>query len=182
MDDKKALRKIMSERRKVAHGVVDPNPALEALEAVLRDLEGPVSFYWPIRTEIDPRPVMETMVGAKSVCLPMTHGYSALTFRPWQPGMAMIEDSFGVAVPDTEETLVPKTLVLPMLAFDDLGQRLGYGAGHYDRTLAMLRTSSPVTAIGFAYEAQRDDKVPTEATDQPLNMIVTETQVRRFEV
>ena len=134
-----------------------------------------MSFYWPIRTEIDPRPVMETLVGARDVCLPVTHGRDAgLTFRAWTPGATMEADGFGVDVPAADISVVPRVLVVPMLGFDRRGHRLGYGAGHYDRTLDQLRRLHRVFAIGFAYSAQECDRVPTEPTDQPLDLIVTE--------
>ena len=92
----------------------------------------------------------------------------------------MTVDGFGVAVPDGTEPVVPRTLVVPMLAFDGNGHRLGYGAGHYDRTLAGLRAKDQITAIGFAFSAQEVAPLPIEATDQPLDAIVTEKDVLRF--
>lgn len=180
--DKKALRKEMAARREVAAASVDQKVATDALEAVLAETTGPVSFFWPIRTEIDPRPVMERLADRRIVCLPVTHGHAALSFRQWMPATDMEADGFGVPVPVGTELVTPEVLVVPMLAFDETGQRLGYGAGHYDRTLAALRPNGPVTAIGFAFEAQRcDTPLPTEPTDQPLDMIVTEACIRRFE-
>lgn len=173
--EKKALRKEMARRRGDVHGVVDPTPALKLLEEVLAEVAGPVSFYWPIRTEIDPRPVMETLSKHLPLCLPVTNGLAPLTFRQWLPGAAMDVDGFGVAVPQDDVPLVPKTLVIPMLGFDAACQRLGYGAGHYDRTLAGLKAHGTVQSIGFAYAAQRlDEALPAEPTDQPLDCIVTE--------
>ena len=179
--DKKALRKEMATRRAEAAETVDQAPARAALAAVIADTEGPVSFFWPIRTEIDPRPVMEAFSTQRVVCLPLTHGREApLTFLRWTAGTPMVEDGFGVPVPDGSEDVVPTTLVVPMLAFDARGHRLGYGAGHYDRTLARLRANGPVTAVGFAFEAQRADMdLPIEPTDQPLDMLVTEAGVFR---
>lgn len=174
MIEKKALRKEMAARRAAVHGVVDPAPALDHLRQGLEGLEGPISFYWPIRSEIDPRPVMTECAVRGPVGLPVTSGYNPLTFRLWTPGAAMDVDGFGVGIPRATDECLPRTLVLPLLAFDKAGQRLGYGAGHYDRTLAKLRALHPVTAIGFAYAAQECDAVPTEPTDQPLDRIVTE--------
>lgn len=178
-DAKAALRKAARDRRAAVHGAVDPGPALNRLRSLLEDTAGPVSFYWPIRTEIDPRSVMETLSGKRPVCLPVTHGRdAALTFRAWRPGMAMDMDGFGVAVPAVDEPVEPRVLVVPMLAFDTLCHRLGYGAGHYDRTLAGLRAKGPVTAIGLAYAAQAEASfLPSEPTDQPLDAIVTEQGV-----
>ncbi len=180
MSDKAALRKLAAARRKAVHGVIDATPALESLRKVLTETEGRVSFYWPIRSEIDPRPLLHEMCRDRAVCLPVTTGYAPLVFRPWTPGAAMIADSFGVEIPTDETEVEPRVLVVPLLAFDERGHRLGYGAGHYDRTLAKLRAKGPATAIGFAYEAQLADTLPIEATDQPLDVIVTEARIRRF--
>lgn len=175
--EKKALRKEMAQRRAVAAASVDPTPALDLLSDALADCTGPVSFYWPIRTEIDPRTVMEALAARMPVCLPVTDGLAALTFRAWTPGAEMDVDGFGVAIPRDGALMVPQTLVIPMLGFDAACQRLGYGAGHYDRTLAGL---GPVQRIGFAYAAQRlDADLPAEPTDQPLDMIVTEAGIIR---
>ncbi|QMU57206.1 MAG: 5-formyltetrahydrofolate cyclo-ligase [Boseongicola sp.] len=180
MTDKKLLRKEAGKRRKAAFEEVDPIPALDALRLVLAKTDGPVSFYWPIRTEMDPRPVMEELAGERVVCLPVTRGYEALTFRAWVPGTEMEVDSFGVETPKATELVTPEVLVVPLLAFDGHGHRLGYGAGHYDRTLDRLRPNGPVTAIGLAFEAQMAETLPIEPTDQRLDLIVTEDRVRRF--
>lgn len=180
-DAKKALRKAVAARRAEAYGSVDTEPALARLREALKDTEGPVSFYWPIRTEIDPRPMMEELVSARTVCLPLTHGHAALTFLRWEPDAPMTVDGFGVAVPDGTDPVVPSALVVPMLAFDRNGHRLGYGAGHYDRTLAELRAKHRVSAIGFAYSAQEVAPLPIEPTDQPLDAIVTENATLRFD-
>lgn len=181
--DKDTLRRIARERRASAHGYVDPAPALERLKGLLSGTDGPVSFYWPIRTEIDPRPVMLALQASRTVCLPVTHGRdAALTFRRWHEGMDMEKDGFGVSIPALDEPVTPRVLVVPMLAFDSRCHRLGYGAGHYDRTLAALRLHARVVAIGLAYAAQHSDAdLPVEATDQPLDAIVTEFGIVRPE-
>ena len=177
--EKNELRKAARARRAEAHGTVDPEPALAALARLLAATEGPVSFYWPIRTEIDPRPLMTEMANAREICLPVTHGRdAALTFRRWTEGADMDIDGFGVAIPAVDEPVTPKVLVVPMLAFDDRGHRLGYGAGHYDRTLDKLRAEGRVIAYGLAFSAQRvPEPLPAEPTDQPLDTIVTEVGV-----
>lgn len=179
--DKPALRKTMAKRRSEAHASVDQSGAQRLLLNVLNGTDGPVSFFWPIRTEIDTRPVMEVVSATRRVCLPATSGRAALTFREWRPDAPMIEDGFGVPVPADGNPVVPAVLVVPLLACDPHGHRLGYGAGHYDRTLAELRPKGAVTAIGFAFEAQRlAEPLPIEATDEPLDMLVTEAGVSRF--
>ena len=125
MTDKAALRKEMTSRRGEAAGRVDQAPARAALAAVLAETEGPVSFFWPIRSEIDPRPVMAGLSASRVVCLPLTHGRAPLTFHRWSPDAPMTKDGFGVPVPDGTEEVAPQVLVVPMLAFDDNGHRLG---------------------------------------------------------
>lgn len=180
MTDKMALRAAARARRAEAHGSVDPAPALAALAREIAATTGPVSFYWPIRTEIDPRPLMQELAASRQLCLPVTHGRdAALTFRAWHPGAEMDVDGFGVAIPAQDVPVRPNVLVVPMLAFDAHLHRLGYGAGHYDRTLAGLRPNGPTFAIGLAYEAQRTAPLPAEPTDQALDLIVTEESVHR---
>ncbi|NNE86863.1 MAG: 5-formyltetrahydrofolate cyclo-ligase [Silicimonas sp.] len=173
---KSVLRKDMATHRAKAHATVDPAPALATLIDTLRPLQGPISFYWPIRTEIDPRPAMRALASTHAVCLPVTQGYDALIFRTWTEDAPMHTDGFGVQTPDASmPEVTPQTLVIPMLAFDAACHRLGYGAGHYDRTLEKLREKSTVTTIGFAYAAQRlKQALPTDPTDQSLDMIITE--------
>lgn len=180
--DKHALRKEMTAKRAVAAETVDQSAAQANLMTALQGRDGPISFFWPIRTEIDPRPVMEVLEKTLTVCLPMTHGRDApLSFLRWTPDAPMTKDGFGVPMPDGTHAVVPTTLVVPMLAFDDRGHRLGYGAGHYDRTLAKLRPMADVLAIGYAFEAQHiGASLPTEPTDQPLDLIVTEAEIRRI--
>ena len=174
MTDKAVLRTEARARRNAAFDTVDIAGATELLDKHLTTLPAPVAFYWPMRTEIDPRPAMRLAASRGQVCLPVTHGFGPLTFREWRPGMSLERDDFGTEYPGTGPDISPRTVVAPMLAFDRRGHRLGYGAGHYDRTLEALRRDGPVTAIGFAYSAQEMDWLPNEPTDQALDMIVTE--------
>jgi len=91
----------------------------------------------------------------------------------------MVMGTFGAMIPATGDWIEPEVLIVPLLAFDRRGFRLGYGGGFYDRTIEALRAKGPVTAIGFAFAAQEVDEVPTEPTDQRLDLIVTEQGVIR---
>jgi 5-formyltetrahydrofolate cyclo-ligase len=99
-----------------------------------------------------------------------------LTFRAWQPGAELQDGGFGTRVPpESAPVIVPRVLLVPMLAFDRAGYRLGYGGGFYDRTLAQLRANQADTlAVGVAYQAQEVDRVPRDRYDQRLDMILTE--------
>ena len=101
-----------------------------------------------------------------------------LVFRAWKPGDALVAAAFGTRVPsDDAPVLTPELLLVPMLAFDDRGYRLGYGGGFYDRSLAGLK--SPI-AVGCAYDAQRVDDLPVDDHDRRLDWIVTETRILEF--
>ena len=183
MTDKTALRLEAALRREQAHAEVDQYAAVERLDDELKPFTGrPISFYMAMRSEIDPRPAMVRAVLRGPVLLPVTRRGQPLLFRHWQPGAGMERDKFGCEFPDdAQETGTPEVLVVPMLAFDGVGHRLGYGGGYYDRTLAMLRAGGPVTAIGFAFAAQEVARLPATTWDQRLDGIVTEREVRWFD-
>ncbi|MGI9389044.1 MAG: 5-formyltetrahydrofolate cyclo-ligase [Boseongicola sp.] len=175
--EKKAVaRKEAYARRKSADPVL-AEAANRHLEAAVRAALGKmVSAYWPIRTEIDPRPAINALAKSHVIGLPVVGGTGLpLTFRRWVPGADMEVREFGAEIPTATEEMVPDILIVPMAAFTDDGYRLGYGGGFYDRTLEVLRSRGAVTAIGFAYDIQRATSLPLEPTDQPLDIIVTET-------
>lgn len=175
---KAAARRAGFARRKAAQACAGPGAA-GRLSEVLAGYRGvPLSGYMAIRTEIDPVPAMEEAAAHGPVCVPVIRAAGhPLVFSRWEPGMAMKKGPFGAMIPEQDDFLVPEILIVPLVAFDLNGGRLGYGGGFYDRTLAGLRAAQPTLAIGFAYEAQRADVLPLEPTDQPLDMIVTEHQV-----
>ena len=100
-----------------------------------------------------------------------------LVFRQWAPGDALVLGRWNIKVPPEEAPeVLPDVLLVPLLAFDRRGFRLGYGGGFYDRTLEKLRTLKKVTAIGIAYAGQEVDAVPYEEFDQRLDWIMTEKE------
>lgn len=146
-----------------------------------------VAGYWPIRSEIDPRPLMRALLGRGGrLSLPVIEGEGLpLTFREWTPGAVMEPGPYGAEVPKGGAWLRPDLLLVPLLAFDAGGRRLGYGGGFYDRTLGELRATRPdgtlpLRAIGLGFAAQQMKAVPTEETDQPLDAVVTEEGVLRM--
>ncbi|QCO56859.1 5-formyltetrahydrofolate cyclo-ligase (plasmid) [Pseudorhodobacter turbinis] len=132
--------------------------------------------YMPMRTEIDPLPAMAAHVGTVGVPVIIGEG-QPLRFREWSPGCAMVPGAFGALIPPEGAWVTPEVLIVPLVGFDRRGYRLGYGGGFYDRTLEGLRARGPVLAVGFAFSAQEMPEVPIEATDQPLDVIVTERGV-----
>lgn len=178
---KDEARKAAFARRRLADPAVAEQACRHLVEAVRAAPGKIVSGFWPIRTEIDTRPALAAIAATHDICLPVVAGAGLpLTFRRWRPGAAMETGAFGASIPADREELTPETLIVPLAAFDREGYRLGYGGGFYDRTLERLRRAGPVTAIGFAYALQEVDAVPHDATDQPLDAIVTEAGLRRF--
>lgn len=131
-----------------------------------------LSGYWPMRGEASPIPAMKVRVGP--TCLPVVVGKALpLIFREWYDG-PLDAGPFGTShPPETAPELTPSILIVPLSAFDRLGNRIGYGGGYYDRTLEQLRQNSPAVAIGLAFSSQEVDSIPSEGFDQPLDMIVT---------
>ncbi|WP_417493091.1 5-formyltetrahydrofolate cyclo-ligase [Maricaulis sp.] len=136
-----------------------------------------VSAYWPLPGEIDPRPLMAALE-ARGACLalPVVIGPGhPLKFREWRAGDPLQRRAFGLMEPqETAPELVPDVLLVPLLAVDPDGNRLGFGKGYYDRTLAGLRAKGAPLAIGLAYEAQMVAAVPVDEFDQPLEWVLTE--------
>lgn len=140
-----------------------------------------VAAYWPIRDEIDCKPVLTQLMDSfQPVCLPVVVGDEVpLQFRRWELGVALYEAGFGtLAPPDGAAVVEPDVLIIPLLGFDKQGTRLGYGKGHYDRSIAAM--SKKPELIGYAFSVQELDNIPAGPHDVPLNYLVTETGVRRF--
>ncbi len=189
-DAKAAARRAAFARRKTAHAAAPREAAAAArdmfLAAGLHKGASVVGGYRPIRSEIDPTPLMEALAGqVDALAVPVIEGPGLpLRFRSWWPGAEMVAGPFGAEVPAKGDWVEPDCLIVPLVAFavEEGGLwRLGYGGGFYDRTLAGLRAQKPITAVGFAYGAQQAAEMPREATDQPLDAIVTEHAVLRPE-
>ncbi|MEZ5912306.1 MAG: 5-formyltetrahydrofolate cyclo-ligase [Paracoccaceae bacterium] len=172
-------RKAAFARRKLAHAAGQGAAAARLADVLAGHAGQPLAGYMPMRTEIDCLPAMAGHDGPVGVPVILGAG-QALKFRRWHPGARMVPGEFGAAIPESGDWIDPQVLIVPLLAFDRRGYRLGYGGGFYDRTLEGLRARHAVTAIGFAYAAQEVAQVPIEPTDQPLDLIVTETELIRL--
>ncbi len=182
-DDKALLRRELFQRRKEA-ATNAPEAGRFVAEHIARDIplpiDAPISGFWPMGSEIDIRPLLETLNGkGHPVGLPVVVRKSApLIFRCWQAGDTLVSGDFGTSIPDPNQPEIePLVLFVPLLAFDRLGYRLGYGGGFYDRTLERLRRIGPRLAVGVAFAAQEVAEVPRDRYDQKLDFIVTEREV-----
>lgn len=183
---KRDLRREAAGRRRTAVQA-SPEAGLavrDRFHAALRPAAGAaVSAYWPLDDEFDPRPLfMELHRRGHPIGLPVILGRGQpLMFRRWTPGVALVRGSFRVMTPPVEAPeVVPQLLLVPLLAFDRAGYRLGYGGGFYDRTIAKLRAAGDVLAVGVALAAQEVAAVPRDDTDEPLDWVVTDRDAIRI--
>jgi 5-formyltetrahydrofolate cyclo-ligase len=175
------LAELKSEARKRAlarRAGCDPAVGARLTDIVLGAMPPPpgavVAGFWPLGPEIDIRPLLQALhAGGHPVALPVTpRRGQPLQFRRWRPGEALVRGPLGTSQPGPEaEALTPAWLLVPLLAFDRAGRRLGHGGGYYDRTLAALPGA---TAIGCAFAAQELDEVPAGPEDARLTAIATE--------
>ncbi|MBO1079662.1 5-formyltetrahydrofolate cyclo-ligase [Roseomonas haemaphysalidis] len=179
---KAALRRSAAAAR---GALVQPGAGAALAAVVLRHCAPPagavVAGFWPIGDEIDIRPLMLALQDAgHTLALPVTPPRGQpLVFRRWRFGAPLVPGRFGTSVPpDDAPVVVPAALLVPLLAFDAAGRRLGYGGGYYDRTLAGLPGA---WALGVAFAGQQVAKVPAGAHDVPLHGIATEAGFLRTE-
>jgi 5-formyltetrahydrofolate cyclo-ligase len=175
---KRAARVAAKAARAAAATGHSPEQAGEALAARFPNHLAPsiVSGYWPMGSEIDPRPLMRLLStnGARLALPRMETKEGPPVFRAFAFGDALVPDVFKIPAPAATVSIVEPDLVLvPLLAFDRAGNRLGYGRGHYDRALAQLPRA---IAVGLAYAAQEDLYLPSGAFDRRLDWIITERE------
>jgi len=139
-----------------------------------------VSGFMPLKSEINPLPLMRKLAGQGArLALPVVAGRGRpLIMREWVFGEPLIAGVWGIREPKPEAAEVdPNILLVPLLAFDRAGHRIGYGAGYYDLTLAQLRARKPVIAAGLAFAAQEVPAVPATPRDALLDLVLTEREV-----
>lgn len=182
---KAALRlEALSRRAKMAQAD-RPDAALRAmghfLNAIPLEEDDVIACYWPIRDEIDCKPLLARLMdGGHHVCLPVVTGEDRpLDMRLWEQGAALYPSGFGTLAPaDDAPRAEPDLLVIPLLGFDDRGTRLGYGRGYYDRTIAAM--SKTPRLVGMAFAIQQLPAIPRAAHDVPLDFVVTEDGAMAF--
>ncbi|MEM8971812.1 MAG: 5-formyltetrahydrofolate cyclo-ligase, partial [Pseudomonadota bacterium] len=186
--DKKTLRTKVLERRDEIPAASRQrfSQAVSENAQALSLLAGPgaiFSIYATMGSEIDPGAISDELIElGHPMCLPvMIKLGQPLIFRGWKPGDALEAKKWGIREPLPQaEKVDPDVLLLPMVAFDGDGWRLGYGGGFYDRTLARLRARKPTIAIGLAFAEQEVDAVPHAAYDERLDLVLTPNGLRTF--
>ncbi|TAJ84802.1 5-formyltetrahydrofolate cyclo-ligase [Reyranella sp.] len=187
IDAKRTLRSAMLAWRRSLDDAARA-AAAQRLIATMRaekpfEIPSVVSGFWPIKDEIDIKPLMaELHGGGCTIALPVVQGRGQrLLFRVWRPGDALEAGVFGTLQPSTQcEVIEPDALLVPLLACDREGWRLGYGGGFYDRTLEVLRQRRNVMAIGVGFDGQFVPEVPHEPGDQRLDWLLTDRRASAF--
>jgi 5-formyltetrahydrofolate cyclo-ligase len=184
---KSALRNRAATVRAAAHAAL----AAEAGAAIARHFldnlpwrpDQVIAGYRPMRDEADVMPLLRALAArGATLALPVVPGKAVpLLFRRWAPEAPLEAGPFGTSHPlASAGTVIPDLLLVPLLAFDESGNRLGYGGGYYDRSLTALRRTRPIVAVGICYEAQLFPPLPRDSHDQTLDWIVTERGIREI--
>lgn len=170
-------------REKIRPGDEDIENAV-ALFREATAIEGKIiAAYWPTHDEFDVRYFIDDILKAGGkIALPIASKTSrVMEFAPWDPKDDLIKGDFGIFIPKTDGRVEPDILLVPFLAFDRKGYRLGRGGGHYDATIAALRSAKEILAIGVGYASQAVlFNLPVEPHDERLDMIITPQGVHDF--
>jgi 5-formyltetrahydrofolate cyclo-ligase len=178
--DSDTLKAVLRAEARSRRRAVSPSKRDEAAAALLRHdvgflgTPGILGAYHPIRSEIDGLPLARHLAASGwLLALPVINEGAPLAFHLWEPEIPLIAGPFGIPQPDGTPGVFPTAILVPLLAFDIQGHRLGYGGGHYDRTLASLRIRGPLLAIGLAYDCQEVAAIPAGPHDQRLDLVLT---------
>jgi 5-formyltetrahydrofolate cyclo-ligase len=187
IDDKRILRGTMlawrgglseEERRAAAMGLVEMWRYEQPIET-----PAVVAGFWPMAEELDIRPLlMELANQGCQLALPVVVAKKQpLVFRAWRPGDPLEAGAFGTLQPSAKRAVVePDTLIVPLLAVDEEGWRLGYGGGFYDRTIDALRARKRITTVGVGFNEQIVPEVPHDLNDQRLDWLLTDKRACAF--
>jgi len=180
-------KKEMRQRAAAARDALTREARQEAAEAIaarpfpLKIGAGAIiSGFMPLKSEVNPLPLLRKLeeLGV-ALALPRIVGRGQpLSMRAWEFGSPLDRGQWGIREPKPEAPEIdPDILLVPLLAFDRTGYRIGYGAGYYDMTIARLRARKPIMAVGLAFAAQEVAKVPRTERDERLDLVLTEREV-----
>jgi len=188
MKDKKAIRlEVLSRRDGLTPAVrsVIAQKLVNYIDALTAQVSGNIiAGFWPIRSEIDPRPLMNALRDkGYSLALPAIIDKEEMIFRTFDDEADLIEMGFGTLGPSANCSVVePSALLVPLAAFDNCGNRIGYGAGYYDRAITkMIARRNKPDLIGLGFDCQQVQSIAAEPHDQPLAMMLTESGLRNFQ-
>jgi 5-formyltetrahydrofolate cyclo-ligase len=182
LERKQALRQEMRARRMLLGADHRAAASRDIAWHVLRHLpwreRRRVSLFWPLAEELDTRPLLHSLfwLGAEPLLPRMQGKGQPLVFHRWSPDLTLVPGPLGVMEPPPGlPPVLPEIVLAPLLAFDQDGQRLGYGAGFYDRTFgAVVAAGGDPLRVGLCFACQQVPAVPVDAADVPLDLVITE--------
>ena len=178
---KSQIRKIILKKRansNFKHKKINFLSLLKLLNQETKDKK--IGFYYPIGSEICTLELIENLRKKKyGISLPVLKKNFKMSFYEWTKKNPLKINNFGIPEPIKQKIIVPSTLIIPIVAFDNNLNRLGYGGGFYDRFISNLEKSKKVLKIGLALSCQKINKVPTNKFDKKMNYIFTENKVYR---
>jgi 5-formyltetrahydrofolate cyclo-ligase len=171
------IRKTILAKRLAMASDARADAAQKIIPELLRSIPAAavVAGYHAIKNELDIFPAMQALSArGNALCLPVIeHKESPLVFHAWQLDQALIKGSYGIDIPKDGREVTPDIILVPLMAFDARGHRIGYGAGYYDETIRTLRRAKKnITCIGIAYDFQRVEQVPAEGHDEILDKVI----------
>lgn len=178
--EKSALRKFLLNRRSSYASINDVTNNLHVHIKPLIDsfITQQVSIFQPYNNEIDTNNLITLLFSKKiSISLPcIDEDSNQMIFRELKEGEELVKGKYGILEPsDKNKVIIPSVLFIPLLAFDDNGNRLGYGGGYYDKYIEELENNENVSIkIGVGYSFQKINEVPNNSMDKKLNWILTE--------
>ena len=187
--DKVQLRKIALEKRKEIYANIPHNSYGASIRRSFHNwILGEKAFsviglYYPVKSEMSSLTLIDYLeTKGKIICLPIVVGKnSPLVFKPWSPGEDIVPGHYGIPEPDNDQIVTPDLVICPLLAYDAMGIRLGYGGGFYDRTISYLRKNKQTRYMGLAFSEQKSyHDLPSEAHDVPLDAVLTEAGISNF--
>ena len=188
-NQKQPLRHEALKHRERIHNFNNEDPDLACdifFDAIRPSIEQVISYYWPIQKEFDPSGIIEkfTKLGGVSTLPVIDKSSRILKFAKWSDGDPLIAGPFDTLQPEDNENTKwaePDIILVPLLAFDRKGHRLGYGGGFYDATISSLRAKKNILAVGVGYAQQAVIfNLPTDQHDQKLDWVVTPQEALYF--
>ena len=179
--NKSKMRLSLIKKRNKIKGVLSKKKALnQKLLEFLKDKEKQsIAGYYAINSEMDITNSLKFLISMNfEISLPqIVKKNESLVFKIWKKNTKLLKESFSINVPQSKKELHPDIIIVPMVAFDKLKNRIGYGGGYYDRTIKEFKEKKKIYTIGIAFDEQETNIIPTDRYDQNLNMILTPSRV-----
>ena len=174
MDKQTTRKKFLKLRNSLKNKVEKENKINESLKSLNFSSSDIVAGYFPTNGEVDILPFIQSLI-TNTTCFPFIEKINHhLLFKTWRSGEILTKGKFNIKTPLRGEFIEPNKILVPLVAFDKVKNRLGYGGGFYDRTISYLEMVHPITTFGVAFSEQEIENIQVMEFDKKLNYIVTQ--------